>query len=63
MMSEDGAKHYKVKNVGANLFIRKMTVSDNVLGAIEKNTSENPAMYRYNEVISKAFLATAGQQS
>ena len=63
IMSEDGAKHYKVKIDKANLFVRKMTVSDNVVGAIEKNPSETPAMYRYNEVISKAFLATAGQQS
>ena len=53
IMSEDGAKHYKVKIDEANLFVRKMTVSDNVVGAIEK----------YNEVFSKAFLATAGQQS
>ena len=40
-----------------------MTVSDNVLGAIEKIFLKTPAMYRYTEVISKAFLATAGQQS
>ena len=63
IMSEDGAKHYKVKIDEANLFVRKMTVSDNVVGAIEKTLLKTPAMYRYNEVISKAFLATAGQQS
>ena len=39
-----------------------MTVSDNVVEAIEKTLLKTPAMYRYNEVISKAFLATAGQQ-
>ena len=63
IVSEDGAKHYKIKIDEANLFVRKMTVSDNVLGAIEKTLLKTPAMYRYNEVISKAFLATAGQQS
>ena len=63
IMSEDGAKHYKVKIDEANLFVRKMTVSDNVVGAIEKTLLKTPAMYRYNEVISKAFLATAAQQS
>ena len=63
IMSEDGAKHYKVKIDEANLFVRKMTVSDNVVGAIEKTLLKTPAMYRYNEVIPKAFLATAGQQS
>ena len=63
IVSEDGAKHYKIKIDEANLFVRKMTVSDNVVGAIEKTLLKTPAMYRYNEVISKAFLATAGQQS
>ncbi|XP_075253281.1 uncharacterized protein F54H12.2-like [Convolutriloba macropyga] len=63
IVSEDGAKHYKIKIDEANLFVRKMTVSDIVLGAIEKTLLKTPAMYRYNEVISKPFLATAGQQS
>ena len=63
IVSEDGAKHYKIKIDEANLFVRKMTVSDIVLGAIEKTLLKTPAMYRYNKVISKAFLATAGQQS
>ena len=40
-----------------------MTVSDNVVGAIEKTLIKTPAMYRYNEVITKTFLATAGQRS
>ena len=63
VISEDAAKHYKVKIDEANLFIRKMTVSDNVEGAIEKTLLETPAIYRYNEVITKTFLATTGQQS
>ena len=40
-----------------------MTVSDNVVGAIEKTLLKTPAIYRYNEVITKTFLATTGQQS
>ena len=36
VISEDAAKHYKVELEEANLFIRKMSVSDNVVGAIEK---------------------------
>ena len=63
IVSEDGAKHYTIKIDEANLFVRKMTLSDNVLVAIEKTLLKTPTMYRYNEVISKAFLATAGQQS
>ena len=62
-VSETAAKNYKVKIDEANLFVRKMTVSDNVVGAIEKTLLKTPAMYRYNEVITKIFLATAGQHS
>ena len=63
VISEDAAKHYKVKIDEANLFVRKMTVSDNVVGAIEKTLLKTPTIYRYNEVITKTFLATTGQQS
>ena len=62
-ISETAAKNYKVKIDEANLFVRKMTVSDNVVGAIEKTLLKTPAMYRYNEVITKTFLATKGQRS
>ena len=62
-ISEAAGKNYKVKIDEANLFVRKMTVSDNVVGAIEKTLLRTPAIYRYNEVITKTFLATTGQQS
>ena len=45
------------------MFLRKIKVSDNVLGAIEKTFLNIPAIYRYNEAFLKAFLATAGQRS
>ena len=38
-ISETAAKNYKVKIDEANLFARKMTVSDNVVAAIEKKHS------------------------
>ena len=62
-MSGDGAKRYEIKIDEANMFVQKLTVSDNVLGAIEKTLLKTPAIYRYNEVISKDFLATAGQRA
>ena len=62
IMSGDGAKHYEIKIDEANMFVQKLTVSDNVLGAIEKTLLKTPAIYRYNEVFSKDFLATAGQR-
>ena len=61
--SEAAGKNYKVKIDEANLFVRKMTVSDNVVGAIEKTLLRTPEIYRYIEVITKTFLATMGQQS
>ena len=37
--SDDAGKHYKVAIVEANLYVRKMTVNDNVVASIE-NTNE-----------------------
>ena len=37
VISEDAAKHYKVQIIEANLFARKMTVTDYVLSSIKKN--------------------------
>ena len=42
---------------------RKMTVPDNVDGAIPKTLLKTPAIHWYNEVITKTFLATIGQRS
>ena len=63
VISEDAAKHYLVKIDETNLFTRKMTVSDNVFGAIEKTLLKTPAASRYDEVITETFLAKTGQQS
>lgn len=62
-IAEGGTKHYKVEITQANLYVRKMTVSDNVLSAIENVLIKTPAMYRYNEVIPKTFLASTGVMS
>ena len=53
-------KHYRVKIVEANLYVRKMTVADHVLSAIEKTLLKTPAVYRYTEVLPRTVLATAG---
>ena len=62
-ISEDQAKRYKVQITEANLYVRKMVVNDNVVSAIERTLLKSPAMYRYNEVIAKTFLASNGQMS
>ena len=58
VISEDAAKHCKVQIDEANLFNRKMTVSDNAVGAIEMTLLKTPAIYRHNEIIIKTVLAT-----
>ena len=62
VMSESDTKNYKLVLNSANLYVRKMTVSDNIVSAIEKTLLKTPAMYRYNEVITKNYLVQAGTQ-
>ena len=57
---EDAAKHYKLQILE---YVRKMTVTDHVLSAIESTLLKTPANYPYQEEITKTFLATAGQRS
>ena len=63
VISEDAAKHYKVQIIEANLYVRKMTVTDYVLSSIEKTLLKNPAIYNYLDVVPKTFLTSAGVQS
>ncbi len=63
VISDGADKHYRVEITEANLYVRKMTVSDEVVTAIERTLLKTPAMYRYNEVISKSFLASTGARS
>ena len=63
IISEDASKHNKLQILEANLYVRKMTVTDHVLSAIESTLLKTPANYPYQEEITKTFLATAGQRS
>ena len=56
-ISEDAAKHYKLQILEANLYVRKMTVTDHVLSAIESTLLKTPANYPYQEEVTKTFLA------
>ena len=49
IISEDAAKHYKLQILEANLYVRKMTVNDHVLSAIESTLLKTPANYPYQE--------------
>ena len=63
IMSEHRDKHYRVEITEANLYVRKMTVTDFVLSSIEKTLLKTPAIYNYIEVLPRTFLATTGVQS
>ena len=60
IVSDDAAKHYRVKIVEANLYARKMTLNDEVGSAIEKAF---PAAYPYFETLTETFLASTGLHS
>ena len=62
-MSDDAAKHYKVEIVEANLYVRKMTMDDDVVSAIEKSLLTSPASYPYLVFLTKTFLASTGLHS
>ena len=63
LISDDAAKYYKIKITEANLYVRKMTLNDDVVSAIEKTLLSILASYPYLETITKTFLASAGLQS
>ena len=63
VLSHDAAKHYKVKIVEANLYVRKMTLNDDAVSAIEKTLLTSPASYLYLETLTKTFLASTGLHS
>jgi hypothetical protein len=63
IISEGATKHYTIQIADANLYVRKMTVSDHVLGSIERVLLKTPAMYKYTEVLPKTFIIPAGQNS
>ena len=62
IISEDAAKHYKLQILEANLYVRKMTVTDHVLSVTESTLLKTPANYPYQEEITKKkhFLQQLG---
>ena len=62
-MSEQPNKHYQVQVTEANLYVRKLTVTDFLLSSIEKTLLKSTAIYKYLEVLTRTFLTTTGVQS
>ena len=44
VISDDAGKSYEVKIIEANLYVRKMTLNDDVVSAIEKNFTIKPSV-------------------
>ena len=63
IVSDDAAKHYKVKIVEAYLYVRKMTLIDDVVSVIEKTLLTSPASYSYLETLTTIFLASTALHS
>ncbi len=64
IISEDAGKHYRVQILDANLFVRKLTATDDVVTAIERVlVAKSPARYKYTEIIPKTFVVPRGQRS
>ena len=62
-MSDDAAKHYKVKIVETNLYVRKITLNIDVVSAKEKTLLSSLASYQYLENLTKTLSASAGLHS
>lgn len=63
LIHDDVTKNYKIKILQASLYVRKMTVSDQVFTAIEKTLTKTPALYHYTEVLPKTYLIPSGNRS
>ena len=62
-MSDDSAKHYKVKIVEADLNVRKMTLNNDVVSVIDKTLFTSPDSHPYLETLTKRNLASSGLHS
>ena len=63
LIYDGDAKEYKIEISQANLYVRKMTVSENVYSAIETTLLKTYAIYRYTEIIPKTFNVSKGIKS
>ena len=63
MIYDDAGKDYKVNITQANLYVRKMTLTENAYSAIETTLAKATARYRYTEIIPRTFLIGQNSQS
>ena len=63
LIYDDNAKDYKVNITQANLYVRKMTLTETAYSAIETTLAKATARYRYTEIIPRTFLISQNSQS
>ena len=63
LIYDDAGKDYKVNITQANLYVRKMTLTENAYSAIETTLAKATARYRYTEIIPRTFLIGQNSQS
>ena len=63
LIYEDADKDYKVNRTQANLYVGKMTLTENAYSAIETTLAKATARYRYTEIIPRTFLIGQNSQS
>ena len=62
LIYDDESNEYKIKNIQASLYGRKMTLSDNVYSAIETTLTKTPALSCYTKIIPETFLISTEVQ-
>ena len=62
-MSEQPNKHYQIQITEANLYVRKLRVTDFVLTTIEKTQLKTLAIDNFIEMLPRTFLAPTGVQT
>ena len=63
LIHDADAKEYKVEISQANLYVRKMTVTEQNFAAIETTLAKSNAFYHYTEIIPKTFLVSKDSRS
>ena len=63
LIYDTDAKDYKVEISQANLYVRKMTVTEHNFAAIETTLTKSNAFYHYTEIIPKTFLVSIDTRS
>lgn len=63
ILSDKDGSHYTIHISEANLYVRKMAVTEDMYVSIEKTLLKSPAMYKYTETLPKTFIIPSGQNS